>query len=205
MALTRDKLFWDGFTEHGKRAVAVSTLLLELVRDPTTVEEITKKVHAVERGADDVTHNMMSALHQTWITPLDRDSIHELISKLDDVLDFIDAAAERIVLYEIREVRPEAREMARTLTASCVEMQKGVAALTKIKNPQAILDVCVTINKYENEADGIFRSALARLFKEGGDPLDVMKWRDIFESLEIATDRLEDVANIIEGIVLEHA
>jgi len=205
MSLTRDAVFWQAFTSHAERSVSAAKLLEEMLASPAEAEPKWRQIRDLEHEGDHITHETVKVLHQTWITPLDRDSIHELISKLDDVLDFIDAAAERIVLYEIREVRPEAREMARTLTASCVEMQKGVAALTKIKNPQAILDVCVTINKYENEADGIFRSALARLFKEGGDPLDVMKWRDIFESLEIATDRLEDVANIIEGIVLEHA
>jgi uncharacterized protein Yka (UPF0111/DUF47 family) len=128
-----------------------------------------------------------------------------LISSLDDVLDFLESAGDRIALYEIREVRPEAIELAKLLLASVEEIQKAVSMLSSIKDAKPLIDLCIAINKHEHDADYILRKGLARLFNEKNDPLEVMKWRDILDAIETATDRAEDVANIIEGIVLEHA
>jgi hypothetical protein len=127
-----------------------------------------------------------------------------LISRLDDVLDFIDAAADRIALYEITNVRSEAIDIAKILELSCSELQRAMVMLQNMKDAKPLLALCMHINRHEHDADMIFRRGLARLFNERNDPLDVMKWRDILESIETATDRCEDVANIIEGIVLEH-
>jgi uncharacterized protein len=179
--------------------------MVHMLEEPSQAVTLAGKVKDLEHEADRITHEVVMALHQTWITPLDRDEIHSLISSLDDVLDYIDSAAARFVLYEITEVRSEAVELARCLRLSTTDVQRAIAQLQKIKDPTPILDLCRAINRHEHEADEIFRRGIARLFKERTDPLELMKWRDVMDALEAATDRAEDVANVIEGIVLEHA
>jgi predicted phosphate transport protein (TIGR00153 family) len=205
MALTRDKVFWTAFTEHAQQTTQAAKLLIEMLEHPDRRESLAAQIKELEHKGDQITHDTVHALHQTWITPLDREEIHGLISRLDDVLDFIEAAGDRIALYQIKETRPEAIELAKALLASAEEIARAVSMLTDLKNPKPLLQLCVEINKHEHDADMIFRQALARLFNEPNDPVEVMKWRDILDALETATDRAEDVANIIEGIVLEHA
>jgi predicted phosphate transport protein (TIGR00153 family) len=205
MALTRDTFFWSAFTDHAKQTTHAATLLVEMLEHLDRREPLAAEIKELEHRGDQITHDTLQALHQTWITPLDREEIHGLISSLDDVLDFIEAASDRIALYEIREVRLEAIDLAKSLRASVNEIEKAVSMLSNIKEPKPLLDLCIAINKHEHDADQIFRRALARLFNEKNDPIEVMKWRDILDALETATDRAEDVANIIEGIVLEHA
>jgi predicted phosphate transport protein (TIGR00153 family) len=176
-----------------------------MMETPAQAGELQKQIKDLEHQGDKITHEVVVALHETWITPLDREDIHGLITRLDDVLDYLDAAADRFNLYEIAEPRPEAVELAKVLAASCVQIGKAIELLKSIKDAKPLLDICVAINKHEHEADQIYRRGLMRLFKEHADPLLVMKWRDVLEAIETATDRAEDVANIIEGIVLEHA
>lgn len=205
MALTRDNFFWSAFERHAQYTVDATQVLVEMLQHLDRRESLAAKIKELEHRGDEVTHETVQALHQTWITPLDREEIHGLITKLDDVLDYIEAASERIVLYDLHEVRPDAIELAKSLAASVAEIRKAVSMLTNIKDAKPLLDLCVAINKHEHDADQIFRRALAQLFNGKNDPLEVMKWRDILDALETATDRAEDVANIIEGIVLEHA
>lgn len=204
MALTRDKVFWDAFTSHAGKSVEAAGLLEQMLVRPGEAARLAEQITALENAGDKITHDTVTALHSTWITPLDREEIHGLISKLDDVLDYVEAASERIALYEITSATPESVELAGVLRASTEDIVKAVSALQNLKDSRPVLDLCVSINKHENRADEIFRRGLARLFKEKLDPLEVMKWRDIYDCLETATDRAEDVANIIEGIVLEH-
>jgi uncharacterized protein len=205
MALTRDKLFWSAFTEHAQQSVHAAELLIEMLEHLERRESLAAEIKELEHKGDQITHDTLHALHQTWITPLDREEIHDLISSLDDVLDFLEAASDRIALYEIKEVRPEAIDLARAIKDSADEILKAVSMLSDLKDSRPLLDLCVAINKHEHDADQVFRRGLARLFNEKNDPIEVMKWRDILDALETATDRAEDVANIIEGIVLEHA
>jgi uncharacterized protein len=204
MGLTRDKEFWTAFTGHARLTVKAAELLVMMLEHPERRQKLVQEISDIEHEGDKITHDTVLALHQTWITPLDRDAIHGLISRLDDVLDFIDAAADRIALYEIATTRAEAIDLAKILQLSCVEIERAVGMLQNMKDAQPLLVLCMHINRHEHDADQIFRRALARLFNERTDPLELMKWRDILESLETATDRAEDVANIIEGIVLEH-
>jgi predicted phosphate transport protein (TIGR00153 family) len=204
MTLTRDKIFWDAFTGHAQRSVKASDLLVEMLEHPERAEALAQQVGNLEHEGDKITHDTVLALHQTWITPLDREEIHGLIAKLDDVLDFIEAASDRIALYKITVVRPEAIDLAKVLQLSCQEIEKAMTLIQNMKDVQPLLDLCMHINRHEHDADQIFRRGLARLFDEKTDPLEVLKWRDVFEAIETATDRAEDVANIIEGIVLEH-
>lgn len=204
MALTRDKEFWSAFTSHSQLTVKAAGLLVEMLEHPERRQRIVQEISDLEHEGDKITHDTVLALHQTWITPLDRESIHGLISRLDDVLDFVDAAADRVALYEIELARPEAIEIAQILVLSCGEIQRAMGMLQNMKDAKPLLALCMHVNRHEHDADQIFRRALARLFNERTEPLELMKWRDILESIETATDRAEDVANIIEGIVLEH-
>ncbi|WP_433936650.1 DUF47 domain-containing protein [Sorangium cellulosum] len=205
MGLTRDAVFFDALADHAQRSVAASELLLEMLDRLDDAQAFAKKISDLEDEADKITHGCLAALHQTWITPLDREEIHALITRLDDVLDCIEAASVRLVLFEIDTPLPEARQLAQAVVESCTVMSSAIQALRDIKRQPNLLELCVEINKLENKADGHYRTALAALFRKGNDPLLVMKWRDIYDLLENATDRCEDVANIIEGIVLEHA
>ena len=205
MALTRDGVFWSAFSAMTEKTVKATECLREMLQRPARASELANRIKDIEHEGDKITHEVVQALHQTWITPLDREEIHSLICSLDSVLDFVDAASDKIALYEVESVRPEALELVETLQKSVADIEKAVDGLKKIKDPAPLLELCRSINKHEHEADEIFRRALARLFKERTDPLEVMKWRDILESMETSTDRAEDVANIIEGIILEHA
>ncbi len=204
MALTRDKEFWSAFTGHAQLTVRAAQLLVEMLEHPERRQQLVQEVSDLEHEGDKITHDTVLALHQTWITPLDREDIHSLISRLDDVLDFVDAAADRVALYEIELARPEAVDLAKLLAISCGELERATVLLQNMKDAKALLALCMHVNRQEHDADQIFRRALARLFNERTEPLELMKWRDILEALETATDRCEDVANIIEGIVLEH-
>jgi predicted phosphate transport protein (TIGR00153 family) len=205
MALTKDKLFFDAFTRHAEKSVEASKLLVQMLSDLSKAPELSKRINDLEHEGDKITHDCVAALHQTWITPLDREEIHALITRLDDVLDAIEAASERVILFELTEATPEGQDLSRAVVASCEAVHLAVQSLRDLKQSKRLLELCVLINKHENTADLAYRTAVAKLFKSGNDPLLVMKWRDVYDHLEMATDRCEDVANIIEGVVLEHA
>jgi predicted phosphate transport protein (TIGR00153 family) len=206
MARTRDKEFWDAFSGHAQRISKASNLLVEMCENPSQASKLAQEIADLEHECDKITHDVVHALHQTWITPLDREEIHALISRLDDVIDFIEAASERLALYEIKDVRSEAVDLAKLLARACEDIQQAMPMLQDMKDARPLLDICMHLNRHEHDADQIFRRGLARLFNDkANDPIDVIKWRDILEAIETATDRCEDVANIIEGIVLEHA
>jgi uncharacterized protein Yka (UPF0111/DUF47 family) len=144
-------------------------------------------------------------LHQTFLTPIDRSDIHELISRLDDILDLIDSTAERIWLYQLRMVEPEAISLATVLINAVAEVQKAMTQLRNLTDRGGIIRTCMEINRYENEGDQLIRKAVARLFNENDDAIHVMKWKEIYDYLEDAVDRCEDVANVLEGVALEYA
>lgn len=199
-------VFLTAFTAHASKSVEASKLVLEMLEHPDRKERLAADVTEREAAGDRITHDTMKRLHETWITSLDRFDIHSLISKLDDVLDLTEAVAERLVLFGITTVRTPAVALAHVLVKSCQELERAMRLLAEVKGRhQELLAICVEINRLENEADAIYRQAIADLFRNGNDPIDVMKWRDIFDNLEEATDRCEDVANIVEGVVLEYA
>lgn len=204
MALTRDDEFWSAFKDHARCSTRAAALLVEILEHPDRCESLGQQISDLEHEGDRITHDTVLALHQTWITPLDREEIHDLVSRLDDVLDLIDSASDRFALYQLSTVRAEAIELAKILHLACNEIERAVSLLHNMKDVKPLLDLCRQINRHEHDADAVFRRGLARLFNERTDPLEVMKWRDIYDALETATDRAEDVANIIEGIVLEH-
>jgi uncharacterized protein len=203
--LPREVSFFDFFEEHAALTVDGSNEFLSMVTSGANIEAKAKRIKEIEHETDVITHRCLEALHKTFITPIDPDSIHRLITRMDDVMDFIEAAAERIALYDLTIMTPEVKDLADVLTRASAEMLAVCKLLRNLKDPQTILKKCVDINRLENEADAILRRAVARLFREEKDAIVIIKWKEIYEDLETASDRCEDVANIIEGLVLEHS
>lgn len=225
----KDAAFFSAFSRHAAKSVEAAGMLVEMLRrlhvgngagselyrtprdsvPPREADDRTKQLYnqikEAETTADGITHDTIKRLHENWITPFDRDDIHSLISRMDDVLDLIEAAAERLVLYQVSAASPEAVELAELLVKSCETLARAIGLLSTMARAPEILELCVEVNRLENAADTVHRRAMADLFRAGNDPLLVMKWRDIFDGLESATDRCEDVANILEGVVLEYA
>ncbi len=197
--------FFDDFEKLAAATVEGTRLLKALLDNFTDVPAKVQAIKAVEHKGDDITHRAFERLHKQFITPFDRSEIHRLLSRIDDVLDLADAATERLGLYEITTILPDARELATVLVAAAETMQQAVRGLRDVKNPRTVLEACKQVNAYENQADSLLRRAIAELFKGGHDPLFVMKWKEILDLIEDAIDRAEDVANVIEGVVLEHA
>jgi predicted phosphate transport protein (TIGR00153 family) len=205
MALTRDDVFWTAFTSHSEKCLQASKLVVEMLEHPDRAAKITERVCEIESEGDEITRNTINALHQTWITPLDREEIHSLIVYLDDVLDNIESAVDRFSLYEITEVLEDAVLLGRALESQIEVMNRAVLGLKQTKQLKQLLALTGEISRKEREIDSLYRESLAKLHKPGQDLLLVLKWRDVFESLEEAADCAQDVAHVIEGIVLEHS
>ncbi len=197
--------FFDDFEKLAATTVEGARLLKALLDDFTDVPRKVQAIKEVEHRGDDITHRAFERLHKNFITPFDRPEIHRLLSRIDDVLDLADAAGERIGLYDVGTVLPDARDLAAVLVSAAETMQLAVRGLRDVKNPAKVLEACKQVNVYENQGDTLLRRAIANLFKSGHDPLTVIKWKEILDLMEDAIDRAEDVANVIEGVVLEHA
>jgi predicted phosphate transport protein (TIGR00153 family) len=200
-----DRSFYEAFERHAARIVEAGTLVNQLMQEPARAAELSQRIKDVENEGDKITHETIAHLHQTWITPIDRADIHGLITALDDILDLIEAVAERVLLYEVKSSPEFATKLAAVLEQATKAVDEAVRLLPQVKRPKQMLDICIEINRLENEADNNYRHGLASLFNGGYDAMEVMKWRDIIDNLEAATDRCEDVANILEGITLEYA
>jgi uncharacterized protein len=200
-----DRSFYEAFERHAAQIVTAGKLITEIVRHPERAVELAKAIHDVENAGDIITHETIARLHKTWITPIDRADIHSLITALDDVLDLIEAASERVALYEVKELPEFVVTLADSLRLATEAVDKAIKLLPQVKQPKQMLDLCIEINRLENQADKAYRHGLATMFNGGYDAIVVMKWRDIIDNLESATDKCEDVANILEGIVLEYS
>ena len=203
--LPHDQTFFSLFEQQGRKTVEGCKALLAMIENPVALEAQAHRVTQIEHECDEITHAVVESLHKTFITPLDRNDIHTLITRMDDIMDLVEAAADRFFLYEVTRMTPEVGEMARCLLVSAEHVLAAVSGLREMKKPDVILEHCIEINRQENVADKILRGALARLFREERNPVVVVKWKEIYETLESATDRCEDVANIIEGVVLENS
>jgi len=203
--LPHDRSFFAHFEAQGKKTVEGCKAFQQMIDDPTGLESKAERIKQIEHECDEITHAVVSALHKTFITPIDRNDIYRLITKMDDIMDLVEAASERIALYDIRAMTKEAGDLARCLVSSAEHVAGAVEGIKDLGKPAGILEHCVEINRLENVADGLLRGALARLFREEKDPISVIKWKEIYETLEAATDRCEDVANVLEGVVLENS
>jgi predicted phosphate transport protein (TIGR00153 family) len=202
--LPREASFFDDFQEQSQRTVEGCRALVAMVQGDGTLAERAHEIKEIEEACDSITHRVVEKLHRVFITPLDRSDIYSLITRMDDIMDHVEAAAERIALYEVTD--PSALlGMSQLLLTSSERVLEAVGGLANLKNPELILDKCKEINRLENEADALLRTNLARLFKEEKNPIEIIKWKELFELIESATDRCEDVANIVEGVVLENS
>jgi predicted phosphate transport protein (TIGR00153 family) len=174
----------------------------------TNFDDLDHRVHAIEtieKDADKVTHTALDLLHKSFITPLDRDDIHQLITRMDDILDLMEDAAQTISLYDIKSVTQEAKRLAELCQSCCERVLAAVALLHNMDNAREILAICSDIDKLESDADHVMRAAMSKLFREEPDVRNLIKLKAIYEILETVTDRCDDVANIIEGIIVENA
>jgi predicted phosphate transport protein (TIGR00153 family) len=196
--------FFDMFERSAQNLLKGAYILKDISNDFSTLAENAAKLERLEHDSDQITHEIMEKLNKTFITPIDREDIHELTAALDDVMDFIEAATERMILYKIKTPTPEMKAIADVIFRQAEAINKVIPRLKDLKHAH-IMEHCIEINRLENEGDKIQREAVASLFDNRTDPLEVIKWRDIYDYLETATDKCEDVAVIIEGICLKHA
>jgi predicted phosphate transport protein (TIGR00153 family) len=174
----------------------------------TNFDDLEHRVHAIEtieKQADKVTHTTLELLHKTFITPLDRDDIHKLITRMDDILDLMEDVGQTIWLYDIKEITPEAKRLAELCQTCCEKVLASVSLLSNMNNAREILNICAEIDRLESDADHVMRAAMSKLFREEPDVRNLIKLKAIYEILETVTDRCEDVANIVEGIIVENA
>lgn len=202
--LPREAGFFDFFEHHSRLSIAVCREIDAIALDPAEMMTRSNRIKELEHEADDITHKCIDALHRTFITPVDRGDIYQLIRRLDDIVDSIDATASRMTLYAMTKMRPELKQFTEVLVKATIELDQAVRGLRHMnRESQAIQKSCIAVSDAENEADRILRSALARLFREETDAVLIIQWKEIFERLEKAVDRCEDAANIVEGVVIE--
>lgn len=198
----RDEKFYDLFRGQADNIQEAAKKLVELLENFRDVERHVSEIKFIEHKGDQIIHGLMTKLHKTFITPFDREDIHALTSALDDVLDLIDAVASRLAMYNIKSIPPGARQLAK-LILHCSEII--VSAVSQLSKPQHILEYCGQLTQLEKEADRIKGECIARLFENSVDPVEVIKWKEIYEVLEATTDKCEDVADVLEAVVLKGA
>lgn len=189
------------FSEMSENLIAGARVLVDMFADYRDIEKHIEEIRRIEHAGDDLTHAILTKLNQTFITPFDREDIHQLASKLDDVLDFVHAASTRIIMYRITTPPPAAGTLAKIIMMQTQELQKAVSLLQKNGD---ILAHCVEINRLENEADAVAEQAIATLFESEKDPINLIKAKELLEFLERATDKAEDVADVLETVVLKN-
>lgn len=196
--------FFEIFDRAALNITKAASLLVALMENFDNLDARAKEIYEAEQEGDILTHEIMKKLHKTFITPIDREDIYALASRMDDVLDLIWGAVDRLVIFKITESTQEVVTISKDLLKTAEVMHKAIHKL-KEKNYSHVQDYCIEINRLENRIDRDFRDAIAKLFDEVKDPILIIKWKEIYEHLEDCSDKCEDVANILEGIVLKHA
>jgi predicted phosphate transport protein (TIGR00153 family) len=200
--MPREDNFFEMFIALADNCHQGAQVLVEMFQKDDGAEKYAERIKDIEHTGDNLTHTLLTRLNQTFVTPFDREDIQALSSRIDDVLDLIDAAASRIVTYKIPHIRPGVADLAQILYESTRQVVVVVGALNK---HDAVLEKCIEINRLENEADRLSRILIARLFDEEKDPVQIIKWKEIIEVIEAAVDKCEDVANVIETVTLKNA
>jgi predicted phosphate transport protein (TIGR00153 family) len=200
--IPRETKFFELFAELSTSLNAGARLLRAILEDPRDLEKRVEQMQAIEHEGDRATHAIIAKLNTSFITPFDREDIHKLASSLDDVLDFVNAAAVRLVMYKISHPPVAAAELAGLIVLQAEELARGVSLLEK---NNGVLKHCDEINRLEDEADDVSRKAIAALFESEKDPIQLIKMKELYEVLEMATDKAEDAANVLEAIVLKSA
>jgi len=200
--LPQEQGFLTLFVSQAENVAAGVKALVEMVSKFDDPSAQARRIKDIEHVGDTITHDLITRLNQTFITPFDREDVHELSSKVDDVLDLTDAAAGRMVLYRVKAVRPGVLELAQILESATQEI---LAAIRVLDKQDHILSHCIEINRLENEGDRVSHALMAKLFEEEKDPIEIIKWKEIIEAIENAVDKCEDVANVIESVILKQA
>jgi hypothetical protein len=200
--IPQDRVFFELFKQEAQNMVAGSRLLKDMMEDYTDPLEQARRIKDIEHLGDGITHDIARKLNQTFITPIDREDIYNLACALDDVLDIVEAIADRFVVFKVAKPTETAIRLSRILYEASVAVADGVGVLGK-PHPD-VTECCVRVNSLENEADRLTRDAISALFDHEKDPVTVIKWKEIYEAFEEGTDRCEDVSNILEGIALKH-
>lgn len=206
--MPREGRFFALFDNHAKLIVEGAQALVDVLRRYDVAQDRSagiKLIENAEHSADRITHETVQLLHTTFVTPFDRDDIHRLISRMDDVLDLIQDTGESLVLYDIQKVTPEATQLAELLLRCAERVQAAVKLLASMAEAPAMLEICEEIDKLESEADKVMRGAISELFRNEADVRQLIKLKAVYEALESATDKCQDVANVIESVVLENA
>jgi len=203
--LPTEEDFFELFDEIAQLMVDSAVCLRDLIRDYPESEKERHQLREMEKRVDRINEEINRRLNVSFVTPFDREDIHELAARMDDVLDYIEASADRMKLYGVEQPREEAGELAELLIEATKLIQQAITALRHLRDIQHVLNPVIGINKIENAGDAVQRKALKRLFKEETSPLEIAKWQEIFDRLELATDRCEDVGNVLESIVVKNA
>lgn len=201
--IPKDEKFFKLFKEMTENITEGAKLLKDMLDNFENPAESQRKIKDLEHKGDSITHAVIQKLNKTFVTPLDREDIYALASKLDDILDLIDGCAQRIIMYNVESIPVQAKSMGFIILQCCLVVDKAVAMLGKKSNEQ-LFALCVDINALENEADRVSREAISNLFDEEKDPFQLIKWKEIYETLEKATDACEDAANILESVVVKN-
>ena len=195
--------FFKCFEEAAQEAVHAAQLLLKMTENYRDADPIAREIEAVEHRCDEITHQAMDRLNKVFITPLDREDIHALIIRLDDVVDLIHASSSRMAFMHIDKPTTHSINMAKQIVRGCEKMAEAVKGIRSTKNYEQVTKDCIDIHEVENAADDLLHYALAELFTSVKDPITVIKWKDIYESFEEVTDRLEAVANALHGVIVK--
>ncbi|OGO07888.1 MAG: phosphate transport regulator, partial [Chloroflexi bacterium RBG_13_57_8] len=197
--------FFDLFEESAKNILKASKSLKEMLDTWQFVDSRVAEITELEHEGDSITHQIISLLHRTFVTPFDREDIALLAHTMDDIIDFIHASADSMFIYKINSPAARAKELADIIVLGAVEVEKAVGGLRHKSEFKQILERCVEINRLENMADRVYRAAIGELFENTADIAQIIKWREIYEHMESATDRAEDVADVLEGVALKNA
>ena len=206
--LPKDDRFFNYFEKDVENVLGAAGVFKELMSNSISKDERSQKIRKIEElehKGDEVTHQIYSELGTTFITPFDREDIHDLASKLDDILDYIQGAATRIILYRVETITPEMEKLAGLVYDAVYELRQAIPHLRDFRNVESMRGALVKINSIENEADDLFERAIANLFDTCKDPIVLIKMKELLVSLETATDRCEDASNAIESIIVKHA
>ena len=203
--MPKEGRFFDLFNQHASHIIDGTRELIALMENVSDGQKRIYNIESCEKRGDRIAHEVIELLHKTFITPLDRDDIHLLITRMDDILDLTEDVAQSVYLYDLQAITPEAKKLAEICVACGEKVKEALALLPSMENASKIRAVCAEIDRLESDADHVMRAAMAKLFRDEPDVRQVIKLKAVYELLESITDRCEDVANVIEGIVVENA
>lgn len=200
--IPRDAEFYNMFAEIAHRLSGSATLLHEIFRDPSKLDQHVASIKALEHEADTLTHDIIDRIDRTFVTPFDREDIHELAGALDDVVDLIDGTARRASIFHIKESRPAAEKLSEVLLRAATTIEDTVR---KMKDPKSVTSATRKLKLIEEEGDALYHEAMEVLFRTGGDAIEIMKWKELYDKIEDAIDGCEDVGNVLQSIALKNA